>query len=297
MHDRIDNFIQTSRNNSIFFENFLKWDEYTFDPRDIWKIWYIDEELLSIYWTDEYLKLSELQKKHLSYLELCQIFYVYAFCESILCLFMAREIPKYSLWNPVHDFLVREQIEEYRHQDMFVRMLHLLQSWHTEIGSFWRWTMRMEAKLLPSKYFFVIQTAIELLTSDFWVKCSKNIELYSWIRDIAQIHEIEEARHIAFAKIMLDDYFWNSSFITRSIGWFVIIIDVLLVNKHYIWEENFKKLGIPNSKYLFQLAKKNWKNNKLKNFSSEKWMDFLRRYWFITWVNRWAFKLFLWFKI
>jgi hypothetical protein len=41
----------------------------------------MDESLISIFKTKEYEKLSEFEKKKLSYLEVCQIIYVYASSE------------------------------------------------------------------------------------------------------------------------------------------------------------------------------------------------------------------------
>jgi hypothetical protein len=41
----------------------------------------MDEKLISIYGTDEYNNLSEFEKKKLSYLEVCQIIYIYASSE------------------------------------------------------------------------------------------------------------------------------------------------------------------------------------------------------------------------
>jgi hypothetical protein len=40
---------------------------------------------------------------------------------------------KYKLQSPEYNFILREQIEEYRHQDMFTRILEMLKSKHIEI--------------------------------------------------------------------------------------------------------------------------------------------------------------------
>ena len=286
-----------SREKSLFYETFLKWDEYIFDEKLVWKIWFIDETLISIYWTQEYVNLTDFQKKHLSYLEVCQIIYTYASTEAIMCLFMAKLILKYPIWTPECNFILREQIEEYRHQDMFERSLDILQSKHCEISNFWKFTMKLEALYIKDRYFFILQIVIEIVSWDFWRKCIDNKDVLKLMRDISQIHEIEESRHIDFAKIMLDDYFKNAWFFTKTLwGWFVFF-DILFINTHYLKIENFKRLWVENYKELYKIAKKNWRKNKLKNFSGNRWMDFLNRYGFITWANKWAFKLFLWFKI
>lgn len=296
MHEKINQLVISSRRNSLFFEQYIDWNQDIFDTEMIWNIWFMDEELISIYGTPEYNILSQKQKKHLSYLELCQMFYLYSFSESILCMFMARIVPQYKIWTPIYNFLLREQIEEYRHQDMFERALKVLSSQHSEISWFWKWTMKIEALILPKKYFFIIQTVVELITCNFGEKNCENSHIYKLTRDICKIHDIEETRHIEFAKMMLDDSLKEAWFLSRTLKGYMIIIDVMLINHHYIAQENFKKLGVLHYKKLYKIGKNNWKKNALKNFSSKKWTAFLKKYWFVTWWNRWAFRIFLGFN-
>jgi hypothetical protein len=293
----IDHLTEISREKSIFYENFYDWNSYVFSKDLIWKNWFMDEGLLSIYGTTEYESLSEFQKKHLSYLEVCQIIYTYASTEAIMCLFLARILPNYPIWSSEYKFILREQIEEYRHQDMFERSLHILQSEHAEISHFWKFTMKMESLLVSPKYFFILQVVIELISWDFWDECIKNKDVCKLIRDNSIIHAIEESRHIEFAEIMLDNYFKNAWFFSKTLGGWFVFFDILFINAHYLKIENFKKLWVVNYRSLYFLAKNNWKRNKLKNFSSERWLRFIERYGFVTWANRWAFNIFLWFKI
>jgi len=296
MKNLLENLTKVSREKSLFFENFFDWDEYKFNEEMIWKIWFMDEELISIYGIKEYEQLTDFQKKKLSYLETCQIIYTYATTEWIMCLFLARLLLKYKLWTPEYNFILREQIEEYRHQDMFSRTLKILKSKHTEISKFWKWTMKWEALNIFPKYFFILQVVIEIISGDFWWKCINNKEVFKLVRDSSQIHEIEETRHIAFAKIMLDKYFEKSWFFWKTLGWWFVFFDILFINNHYVKLENFKKLWVSNYKKLYKIARRNWKKSKLKNFESSRWKEFCKRYWFITWANRWAFSWFLGFK-
>ncbi|MDQ7023007.1 MAG: diiron oxygenase [Candidatus Gracilibacteria bacterium] len=255
----------------------------------------MDEELISIYGTGEYKKLSEFEKKKLSYLECCQIIYIYASSEGIFYLFLARILLKYKIGSPEYNFILREQIEEYRHQDMFSRTLEILKSKHTEIGGFWKWTMKWEALNVLPKYFYILQVVIEIISGDFGGKCTKNKEVFKLVRDVSEIHDLEEGRHIAFAQIMLDKYFKNSGFFGKTLGGWFVFFDILFINHHYIKLENFKKLGVKNYKELYKISKNNWKDSKLKNFDSKRGRDFCNRYGFITGGNKWAFKWFLGF--
>ena len=296
MEDKILSLIKISRENSLFFEQFYNWNEYSFNESMIWKDWFMDEKLISIYGTSEYKKLSDFEKKKLSYLEVCQIIYIYATSEWVFCLFLAKTLLNYKIESPEYNFILREQIEEYRHQDMFSRILSILKSKHTEISKLWKWTMKWEALNIFPKYFYILQVVIEIISWDFGRKCIENKQVFKLVRDASKIHEIEESRHIAFAKIMLDKYFKNSGFFGKTLWWWFVFFDILFINWHYIKLENFKKLWVKNYKQLYKIAKKQWKKNKIKNFSSKWWMDFLNRYWFITIWNKWAFKIFLWFK-
>jgi len=296
VENNIDLLIKTSREKSLFFEEFYDWKNYEFSESMIWNVWFIDEELISIYWTDEYNNLTEFQRKKLSHLECCQIIYTYASSEAIFCLFLARVLLRYNLWTPEYNFILREQIEEYRHQDMFTRVLEILKSKHTEISNFWKYTMKLESLNVFPKYFYILQVVIEIISWDFWWKCIQNKYVHKLVRDASIIHELEEKRHIEFAKIMLDRYFENSWYFWKTLGGWFVLLDILFINAHYIKIENFEKLWVDNYKHLYKVAKNNRKKSKLKNFNSKRWMNFINKYWFITSWNRWAFRFFLGFK-
>ncbi len=292
---KLQKLIETSRNNSAFFERFLKREEYDFNKGLIWKVWFMPEELISIYWTDEYNQLTLKQKKFLSYLEACHIIYIYAFTEAAMCLFLARDIFNYSFNSLRYKFILREQIEEYRHQDMFNRALDFMNYEVKELNYIWKNFIKFQALYVPRKFFYVMQVVVEIISWDFGKEAIKNLDIYPLIRDLAQIHEIEETRHIEFAHIQLDDFFSKSNIFTRTLaGWFVIF-DVMFINSHYINYDNFKKLNVKNPKKLYKLAKLMWKKNNLKNFNSLRGKKFLKRYKFITPLNRWGFKKFLGF--
>lgn len=295
MENKIDRLTQISREKSLFFEEFFDWQSYNFNKEMIGLEWFMDEELISIFWTKEYEELSETDKKKLSYYEACQIIYIYGSSEWVFCLFLARILLNYKIWSSEYNFILREQIEEYRHQDMFERVLKLMQSEHSEMSKIWKWTMRWEATYVFPKYFYILQIVVEIISGDFWDTCIKNKWIHKLIRDVSWIHEYEEKRHILFAQIMLDEYFKESGFLWKTLWWWFVLWDVLFLNAHYIRLENFEKLWVKNYKHLYKVAKKTWKKNKYKSFNSKRWNAFIKRYWFITWGNRWAFKLFLGF--
>ena len=291
----ITSLTNISREKSIFFEEFFDWWSYKFNEEIVGKEWFMDETIISIYWTDEYNDLDEIDKKKLSYYEACQIIYTYSITESIFCLFLARVLLQYKFWTPEYTFIIREQIEEYRHQDMFDRTLSMIKSKHVDFSWAWVWFMKIEALHVFPKYFYILQVVIEVISGDFWDKCIKNKNVFRLMRDVAWIHEYEEKKHIAFAQIMLDHYFKEAWFISRTLGGWFVLLDIIFLNAHYIRQENFVKTWLDDPKKLYKLAKRQWKKDKYKNFNSPRWKSFMAKYWFVTWLNRWAFKLFLGF--
>ena len=105
-----------SRDDSHSFEDFFQWDKYSKDDGG----YFMPPELLSIYGTPLFETLITWQLQELSRIEVIQILYLYAYTESVMCLYLARHLVKSDFGSDEHAFLLREQIEEYRHQDMFL---------------------------------------------------------------------------------------------------------------------------------------------------------------------------------
>ena len=78
-------------------------------------------ELLSIYGTPLYATLNQVQIRELTRIEVVQVLYLYLYTESVMCYYLARHLVKADIGSLEHAFVLREQIEEYRHQDMFLR--------------------------------------------------------------------------------------------------------------------------------------------------------------------------------
>lgn len=122
MANLIKQLIKTSRSQETLFHSFF--DRNNYDLKD--GQWFMEESLISLYGLPIYNTLTESQKKQLSKLEVSQIIYCYAQSETIMCHFMARHLLTLPFASDEFTFLLREQVEEYRHQDMFIRALELL---------------------------------------------------------------------------------------------------------------------------------------------------------------------------
>lgn len=118
----IQKLITSSRNNEQLYHTFFDRESYNVDDNQ----WFMEESLISLYGLPVRDIMTIEQKYRLSKLEASQIIYTYAQSETIMCNFMARHLLELPFASDNFTFLVREQIEEYRHQDMFIRALELL---------------------------------------------------------------------------------------------------------------------------------------------------------------------------
>jgi hypothetical protein len=118
----VKQLIKISRNNEILFHKFFDRDGYNLDANQ----WFMEESLISLYGLPIRNTMTNEQKYQLSKFEASQIIYTYAQSETIMCNFMARHLLDLPFASDNFVFLIREQIEEYRHQDMFIRALELL---------------------------------------------------------------------------------------------------------------------------------------------------------------------------
>ena len=113
----LKNLTNLSRDTSHSFEDFFQWDKYSRDDGE----YFMSPELLSLYGTTILDTMTPEQIRELSRLEAIQVLYLYAYTESVMCLYLARHLVKSDFGSEEHTFILREQIEEYRHQDMFLR--------------------------------------------------------------------------------------------------------------------------------------------------------------------------------
>ena len=275
-----------SRDDSHSFEEFFQWDRYSWDDGD----YYMPPELLSIFGTPLFDQLSPIQIRELSRLEVIQILYLYAYTESVMCLYLARHLVKSDFGSDEHAFILREQIEEYRHQDMFLRWLEILGKDYKPMTRLARWWTWLEAMILPAKYFFLLQITIELISREIGRLTFSDKRVNALVRDLSLMHEREEARHISFSDSYLEDIFRNSWFITRTLWGICIALDIAFINHFYIYPWMYKKAWIENDAECYKVAQKNIKNSPLKNMMTGSALEFLKKHSWITWANAWIFQ-------
>jgi len=110
----IERLIKISKEHPLMPDAYIPWQEEP-KPDEI----FLPEVLASLQGLDIYDTLTPTQKLELGRHELVQVIASYAWGESLFCLFMTRHLLTLPLDNVEHRFLLRELIEEFRHQEMF----------------------------------------------------------------------------------------------------------------------------------------------------------------------------------
>src|SRR5471030_3241310 len=112
----IERLIKISKERPLLPETFVPWHEApTVDEV------FLPESLNSLEGLEIYHTLNQQQKLDLGRHEAVQVMYSYGWSEGLFCLFMNRYLLTLQPDNVEYRFLLRELIEEFRHQEMFAQ--------------------------------------------------------------------------------------------------------------------------------------------------------------------------------
>lgn len=287
---KIKTLTELSRKSSHSHEEFFDWWTYSLQDGE----YFMPPELLSIYDTPLYATLSDPQIRELTRIESIQIIYLYAYTESVMCYYLARHLVKSDFGSEEHAFVLREQLEEYRHQDMFLRWLEILGMDFQPMSRFTKWWTWLEAIILPAKYFFLLQITIELISREMGRLIFSDHRVNQLVRDISLMHEREEALHIAFSDTYLQRSFQDAGFFVRTFGGICMALDIAFINTFYIYPWLYKKAWIENDQLFYREARKAIRKSLVKNMLTWSALEFLRKYDWITWANAGIWLIFTW---
>jgi hypothetical protein len=114
----VERLIKISKDKPLLPETFVPWSILPL-PEDE----FLPEKLNSLSGLPFYDSLTPAQKKELGRHEVVQVMYSYGWSEGLFCLFMNRYILTLQPDNVEYKFLLRELIEEFRHQEMFAQAI------------------------------------------------------------------------------------------------------------------------------------------------------------------------------
>ena len=216
---------------------------------------FISIEGLPVYQTLTKDQIIEIERH-----ESVQFMFSYAWSEALAVKFLGREVAKLKSSAAEIKFMYREIIEETRHQEMFSRGIEavdgkpILPSGH---HFFWS---KLSVQYLPSPLMFMVVIAGELVADAIGREVQKDQNVYSVFRKMAELHQIEEGRHIYFAKKYLEDYTKNAGLLRRTVYSVLMAMHIHFMITMYVKEEIFARAGVANARQVYKAARKNYRS-------------------------------------
>lgn len=248
----IENMIQVSKEKPLLPETFIPWDY-----EDKGDETYLPDDLISLSGIAEYQLLDEKQKIDLGKKELAQVMLAYGWSETMACAFFNRRLLKLETHDLEYQFLIRELIEEYRHQGMFCDTIKRIDEHPYTASRIHKWVASMTIKFAPDSIMFLSVLAIEQATDVYGDILRKDKNIHPVIRKVSLLHHIEEARHILYGKLWLKRYTENAGLIRRTIYGAVVIMNLYFMRTMYVRKEIFVEMGLKNPADFYKKAKKN----------------------------------------
>ncbi len=287
----IERLIKISKERPLMPETYIPWQQAP-EANDI----FLPEMLTSLHGLDIYDTLTPGQKLELGRHELVQVIASYAWGECLFCLFMTRHILTLPLDNVEHRFLLRELIEEFRHQEMFGQAINKLGGQPIKQSGLHQFFGEFSNKYLPADYLFMGSVSIELVTDIYGNYARKTPNIYPVLKKMFDLHNIEEARHIIFTKNLLKTYAAKAGYIKRTLYSYVILFNILFIRTMYVKKEIFERIGLENPDMVYKLAALNFKK-KFAEKCLEDIIEFVDSWRGFNLVTRWAWRWILGAKV
>src|SRR6187549_3948348 len=117
---KVERLIRLSETHPVLPDEFIPWNrKENQEPL-------MPEEIVSLYGHPLFDTLTADQKRELGRHELVQVMYSYAWAEGLACIIFNKRLLSIPPDSVEYRYLVKELIEEFRHQDMFARTIRLL---------------------------------------------------------------------------------------------------------------------------------------------------------------------------
>jgi len=289
--EEIERLIRISKERPLMPETYIPW-QLEPDADDI----FLPEILTSLQGLDIYDTLTAEQKLELGRHELVQVIASYAWGECLFCLFMTRHILTLPLDNVEHRFLLRELIEEFRHQEMFGQAIAKLGGSPIKQTGIHKLLGEFSNKYLPADYLFMGSVSVELVTDIYGNHARRSPNIYPVLKKMFDLHNIEEARHILFTKSLLKTYAAKAGYIKRTLYSYVILGNILFVRTMYVKREIYERIGLDNPDKVFKIASKNFKQKFAEKCLGDI-IEFVNEWKGFNRATRWAWRWLLGAKV
>ncbi len=289
--EQIERLIHISKHKPLLPEDFIPWNVPAKHDEA-----YLPLQLVSLQGLPEYEALTDTQKRELGRHEVVQVMYSYAWSEALFCLFMNRYILTLKTHSVEYRFLLRELIEEFRHQEMFNQAIENLQGDAILPTRIHHFLGLATVRFFPPDVVFISCLAVEMMADLYGDHIRKGSNIFPVLRKVSELHNIEEARHILFTKLFLKKHTAKAGYLKRTVYSYIVLMNIYFMRSLYVKKEIFERIGCADSNAVYKKAFRNYKEKFGANC-----LDDIKQ--FVTEFNgfngatRWAWRYFLKTKV
>jgi hypothetical protein len=248
----VERLISISKDKPLLPEKFIPWQEPIRD-QDL----FMPEFLVSLQGHPLWETLTAEQKRELGRHEIVQVMYSYGWSEGLACLFFNRHLLTLSPDSIEYRFLLRELIEEFRHQEMFGMAVEKMKGQPVMPGFWHRLFGNITTKWFPADFVFISVLAVELMTDIYGKHIRRDKQVFQVLRKVSELHHIEEGRHIYYTKLWLERFTANAGFVRRSLYSMVVLLNIYFMRTLYVKPVIFERIGVSDSRGYARAAGKN----------------------------------------
>ncbi len=276
----IERMIQISKENPLLPESYIPWADEP-GPDTL----FVPEKMVSLQGHPLWETLTKQQQIELGRLEVVQVMYSYAWSETLACYFFNRHLLTLNPDSVEYRFLIREIIEEFRHQEMFgmvIRKLGRVPILPTRVHRFFG---SMTVKRLPPSMVFMSVLSVELMADIYAKHIRKDKDIYSVMRKSSELHHIEEGRHIFYTEAWLEKFTKNAGFIKRTMYSFLVMLNIYFMRTLYVQKRFFIDLGVKDPEKYYRAALKNY-NEKFSAFALQAIIEYVKSFSGFNWLTK-----------
>jgi hypothetical protein len=276
----VERLIQISKEKPLLPETFIPWQD---EPNA--QTLFLPDRLVSLEGHPLWQTLTREQQIELGKLEVVQVMYSYAWSETLACYFFNRHLLSLNPDSSEYRFLIREIIEEFRHQEMFgmaIRKLNRVPIQPTRLHKIFG---NLTVRTLPPSMVFMSVLSVELMADIYAKHIRKDPDVFSVLRKSSELHHIEEGRHIFYTEAWLEKFTRKAGFIKVTTFSLLVMLNIYFMRTLYVQKDFFVRLGVDNPNQYYQAALHNY-NNKFSEFALQASVDFVKSFRGFNWITK-----------
>ena len=252
---KIERLIHISKSKPLLPEKFIPW-ETEITNEDI----FLPDYMVSLYGHPLWDTLTRAQQVQLGKHEVAQTMYSYGWSEGLACLFFNRYLLTLDdNTTSEYRFLIRELIEEFRHQSMFSDTIRKLDVKPVKPSKTHKWVANFTVRHFPPDLTFMSVLAVEEIADTYGKIIRQDPKVYEVLRKVSELHHIEEGRHIHYTKMWLHKFTSKAGFFKRSLFSFVFLLNIYFMRTLYVKKEIFEAIGVDDPEKYQKAAYQHYK--------------------------------------